>query len=164
VIRALRPADAEAYVRLRGEGLLEEPLAFGASPEDDVASSVDFVRNAFADPSQATFGAFATDLAGIVGINRERHRKRAHRAVLWGLYVTPAQRGRGLGRALMEAALGFARSLDGVDYVELGVGDWNRSAMKLYRKLGFVAWGTETDALRVGGTTVTEHHMVLRLR
>jgi ribosomal protein S18 acetylase RimI-like enzyme len=164
VIRALSPADAEAYVRVRAEALRQDPLAFGAAPGDDVASSVDFVRNALADPLQATFGAFATDLVGIVGINRERHRKRAHRAVLWGLYVTPAHRGRGFGRCLTEAALRFARSLDGVDYVELGVGDWNHGAMKLYQELGFVAWGAEIDALRVGDTKVTEHHMVLRLR
>jgi ribosomal protein S18 acetylase RimI-like enzyme len=84
--------------------------------------------------------------------------------VVWGLYVTPAHRGQGLGRSLMEAALGFARSLDGVDYVALGVGDWNRKALELYQDLGFVAWGTEVDALRVGDATVAEHHMVLRLR
>ena len=32
VIRPLREADAESYVELRRRGLLEAPLAFGASP------------------------------------------------------------------------------------------------------------------------------------
>jgi len=36
VIRQLREPDAESYVELRRQGLLEAPLAFGASPEDDM--------------------------------------------------------------------------------------------------------------------------------
>ena len=171
-VRALAPDDAESYVELRAQALLQDPLSFTAGPGDDVASSVDFVRRALADPDQATFGAFVdrgapeagSELVGIVGINRERHRKRAHRAVIWGLYVTPAHRGHRVGRVLMEAAIAFARSLDGVEYVDLGVGDWNRAAMRLYQDLGFTIWGTEADSLRVGDTVVAEHHMVLRLR
>jgi ribosomal protein S18 acetylase RimI-like enzyme len=171
-VRALGPDDAESYVELRTQALLQDPLSFTAGPGDDVASSVDFVRLALADSNQATFGAFvdgaararAPELAGIVAINRERHRKRAHRAVIWGLYVTPAHRGSGLGRALMTAALAHARSVEGVEYVDLGVGDWNRAAMRLYQDHGFTMWGTEADSLRVGDTVVAEHHMVLRLR
>jgi ribosomal protein S18 acetylase RimI-like enzyme len=170
-IRALVPADAERYVVLRREALLAEPRAFSSGPEDDVASSVDHVRRSLADPDQATFGAFAasdggaaTELVGIVRIHRERHRKRAHRSMITGLYVRSSQRSRGVGRALMDAALGFARSLGGVEYVDLGVGDFNAAALGLYRELGFESWGTEQDSLRVGDDVVAEHHMVLRLR
>jgi hypothetical protein len=45
VIRPLREADAESYVTLRRQGLLEAPLSFGASPEDDIAASAEAVRD-----------------------------------------------------------------------------------------------------------------------
>jgi ribosomal protein S18 acetylase RimI-like enzyme len=170
VVRALAPGDAEIYVAIRARALAEEPLSFTSGPGDDRAASIDFVRNALGDPRQALFGAFveregeAPALVGIIGIVREPRRKRAHRASLWGLYVMPSHRGRSVGRSLMNAALAWARSIDGVEYVDLAVSAWNRAALRLYEDLGFVAWGTEPDALRAGDSVVADHHMTLRLR
>jgi ribosomal protein S18 acetylase RimI-like enzyme len=164
-------------VAIRGRALAADPLAFGSSPGEGSTSSVDFIRRALANPQQAIFGVFADESAGtppsrggstmplgIVGIRREPHKKSAHRATIWGLWVTREQRGRGLARALMEEALRFARTLEGVEYVSLSVGDWNASAKALYLDLGFTSWGIERDALRVGDDVVDEHHMSLRLR
>jgi ribosomal protein S18 acetylase RimI-like enzyme len=53
------------------------------------------------------------------------------------LYVAPAQRGRGLGRALMVAVLDAARER-GADRVELGTSEADRAARALYESLGFV--------------------------
>jgi ribosomal protein S18 acetylase RimI-like enzyme len=134
------------------------------------------VRTALEGPSQAIFGAFADGkpaptapagtevLIGVVGIRREDQKKSAHRATIWGLWVVPEQRGRGIARALMEEALRFARTLDGVEIVQLAVGDWNAPAKRLYLDLGFTSWGIERDALRHGDDVVDEHHMSLRLR
>jgi ribosomal protein S18 acetylase RimI-like enzyme len=52
------------------------------------------------------------------------------------LYVTPAQRGNGFGRALMEAALHEARER-GADTMEIGVDEPDRAARRLYESLGF---------------------------
>ena len=52
------------------------------------------------------------------------------------LYVVPDQRGRGLGRALMEAAIEVARS-KGADYMDLGTGEDDVAARALYESLGF---------------------------
>jgi ribosomal protein S18 acetylase RimI-like enzyme len=162
-VRQLREDDASAYVEVRCEALEREPLAFAASPEDDRALSIPFVREAFGRSSQATFGAFAPELVGVVGIYLDPHRKAAHKAHLWGLYVTPAHRGSRIGRSLTEAALGFARALPGVSWVQLGVSATARSAIGLYRSVGFVTWATEPDALRVGADSVAVHHMMLAL-
>ena len=175
IVRALASADAESYVAVRARALVSDPLAFGSSPGDDRVSSLDFVRRAVAQPGQAIFGAFAAGrpstpaagtemLIGVVGIRREEHKKSAHRSTIWGLWVIPESRGRGVGRALMEEALRFARTLDGVEYVQLAVGDWNTAARNLYQELGFTTWGIERDALRHGDDVVAEHHMSLRLR
>jgi len=49
----------------------------------------------------AIFGAFdGQDLVGTVGLHRERGLKLAHKAVIWGVYVAPSFRQRGVGRLL----------------------------------------------------------------
>jgi ribosomal protein S18 acetylase RimI-like enzyme len=67
------------------------------------------------------------------------------RAAIWStglecylaeLYVTPAQRGQGLGRALMEAALREARNR-GADTMDIGVDEPDLAARRLYESLGF---------------------------
>jgi GNAT superfamily N-acetyltransferase len=52
------------------------------------------------------------------------------------LYVTPARRGGGLGRALMHAALREARA-EGADTMEIGVDEPDLAARRLYESLGF---------------------------
>ena len=67
------------------------------------------------------------------------------RAAIWSaglecylaeLYVTPASRGRGLGRALMESALREARAR-GADTMDIGVDEPDLVARRLYESLGF---------------------------
>ena len=52
------------------------------------------------------------------------------------LYVVPAARGRGLGRALMNAAMDLARD-EGADYMDLGTAETDVAARALYESLGF---------------------------
>jgi len=52
------------------------------------------------------------------------------------LYVVPAMRGRGLGRALMNAAMDLARA-EGADYMDLGTAETDVAARALYESLGF---------------------------
>jgi len=52
------------------------------------------------------------------------------------LYVAPGRRGRGLGRALMDAAIELARD-EGADHMDLGTSDDDVAARALYESLGF---------------------------
>ena len=52
------------------------------------------------------------------------------------LYVVPDQRGQGLGRALMEAAIELARR-EGADHMDLGTSEDDVAARALYESLGF---------------------------
>jgi ribosomal protein S18 acetylase RimI-like enzyme len=52
------------------------------------------------------------------------------------LYVVPVQRGHGLGRALMDAAIALARER-GADRMDLGTGEDDTAARALYESLGF---------------------------
>ncbi len=162
-IRRLVCEDTDACIRIRREALEQDPSAFSASPADDVGLRADFVRQSLSRADQATFGAFAPGLVGLVGVSRDRQLKASHKAHLWGLYVSAAHRRRGIGRFLVEAALRFAWELNGVSQVHLGVSGSSAAAIALYEQLGFIAWGTERDGLRIGARFVTVHHMVLTL-
>jgi ribosomal protein S18 acetylase RimI-like enzyme len=52
------------------------------------------------------------------------------------LYVAPERRGRGLGRALMEAAIELARA-EGETNMDLGTSEDDVAARALYESLGF---------------------------
>ena len=58
-------------------------------------------------------------------------------AYLEELYVAPAKRGRGLGRALLDAAMEAARE-EGAARMELGTSEDDVAARALYESLGFI--------------------------
>jgi RimJ/RimL family protein N-acetyltransferase len=165
LVRKLNPDDAEAWASLRHEALLAHPLAFGASVPDDLSSLVDSVRPRLAASEEsAVFGAFDNDdLVGIVGIVRNTGKER-HKALIWGMYVTPAKRRHGLGELLLRAAIEQTRSWPGVELVHLSVSEFAGDARKLYERMGFQVWGREPRALFWDGRFADESHMVLDLR
>jgi ribosomal protein S18 acetylase RimI-like enzyme len=69
---------------------------------------------------------------------------------------------RGIGRALMNALLQWARSTPSVDKVELQVRSTNEPAIALYRSLGFVEEGRKTKRLKIGpGHYIDDVYMAL---
>ena len=165
MIRPLTEADVDAFIALRQRALRECPLAFSASAEADFASSRESLGPQIArGPDWMLFGAFEDGvLAGAVGLMRARHTKGAHRMQLWGMYVAPEHRGRGLGAHLLDAAIGHARALADVLWIDLGVTTAAAAARRLYERAGFTVWGTQREALRHEGHVVDEHHMALRI-
>jgi ribosomal protein S18 acetylase RimI-like enzyme len=164
MVRRLTLEDAGRFQALRREALDREPFAFGSSLEDDRFRSADLVREMLLDAEQAVFGAFDPDLVGMAGVLRLNRRKLRHKAQLWGVYVRAEHRGRNLGRALVEAAIRFARDQDGVRLLHLTVTERATAAAALYAKLGFVVWGVEPGGLCIDDVEVAERHMVLRLQ
>ncbi|MBS0377116.1 MAG: GNAT family N-acetyltransferase [Proteobacteria bacterium] len=163
-IRSLNSVDADALYDLRREALLDSPLAFSASPEDDIAGSTEAVRSQLENRSGSlVFGAFEGGLHGMLGINRARHIKAARKAYLWGMYVQPDWRGQGIGAALLATAISHARTLSGVRAVYLSVSEASPSARRLYERAGFRLWATEPDSLQVGEQLLSEYHLMLRL-
>ncbi|MFI4867846.1 MAG: GNAT family N-acetyltransferase [Steroidobacterales bacterium] len=62
-------------------------------------------RSSSSAATSAIFGAVKNDQwAGMVGVYRREGRKANHRAQLWGMFVTPVLRRRGVGLALLSAA------------------------------------------------------------
>jgi RimJ/RimL family protein N-acetyltransferase len=168
----LTPSDAGRYVAPRREMLADSPWASAGSEGDDRGLDAVGLRASLARPEGYAILALAGGPGGAgrggpliaaAGAVREEKAKRRHLALIWGVYVAPAHRGRGLGRSLVTAALAVARSWPGVEVAHLTVSEGAPAARRLYESLGFVAWGTEPDALRVEGRSYAETHMLLVL-
>jgi ribosomal protein S18 acetylase RimI-like enzyme len=157
LIRILTSDDAAAFQALRLRGLRESPGAFGSTYENEVDTPLEQIAERLARGAGregVMFGAFDDDgggLVGLAGLGRQNGPKSRHRAGVWGMYVAPKARGRGVGRALMEALIAHARTLDGVERLTLGVEAGNEAARALYHSLGFVTYGIEPEAYKLDG-------------
>jgi ribosomal protein S18 acetylase RimI-like enzyme len=161
-IRSLEARDADAFQKLRLQGLKEFPAAFASSYEEECDLPLDSVAARLGNQAYGVvLGAFnAHVLVGMMGVRREHHRKLAHKALLWGVYVAPEGRKCGVGQMLGRAALDFAKARLGVRQVTLGVGADNAAAIALYRRLGFEPFGIEPGYLFVDGEYRDEMHMI----
>ncbi|MGH7243870.1 MAG: GNAT family N-acetyltransferase [Phycisphaerales bacterium] len=155
--------DAVDYVALRREMLADSPWSFLASPEQDRGCDVEKVRASLGRVDAAIIGVRENGiLLAVAGATREEALKRRHIAVIWGVYVTPVARGRGLARAVVARAIEVARQWPGIGAIQLAVNANAPKARKLYESLGFKEWGYEPDAVRIDGTSYGEHHMAIQ--
>jgi len=165
-VRKLTPADATAFQSLRLLGLRECPTAFASSYEEECNIALPSIADRLGPRhDRAIFGAFEEqELIGLVGVKREDLRKLSHKAYIWGMYVAPANRKRGVGRQLIGEALSFALSELHVRQVMLGVNAENGAAIALYEHMGFKSFGREPCFMLVDGIAQDELQMVYMLR
>jgi ribosomal protein S18 acetylase RimI-like enzyme len=162
LIRRLVPSDAVAYQALRLAALRECPSAFSSSYEEECGTPLATIEGHMApDSGRNRFGVFdGAELVGVVGVGREDARKLRHKAFIRGMYVASAQRGKGGGKQLLEHALAFAASMEGVRQVTLSVTGGNAAAIALYESMGFKVYGREPGAMLVDGVLYDDVQMV----
>jgi ribosomal protein S18 acetylase RimI-like enzyme len=136
--------------------------AFTSTPEERAREPDSWWIARIADPkgfSQA-FGAFVGDeLVGTVTIEFYAKPKTRHKSLVIGMFVHDAQRGQGVGRALLEAALAAARERGGVVVITLTVTEGNAAAIGLYQRAGFQTFGVEPMAIATPTGFLGKVHM-----
>ena len=121
-LRLLKEADAAAFSALRFAGLERCPQAFGTSAEIWRTLSLGAVRERTRTRLEGNFtlGAFMDGgLCGTAGLRRLDDKER-HKAQVRGVYVTESARGRGVGKALLEALIERAKIYSDLEQLSLG--------------------------------------------
>jgi RimJ/RimL family protein N-acetyltransferase len=166
-IRELAASDADQYADLRLRMLREYSEAFTSSFEEDSVKPLVWAQERLAPgknaPHDFVLGAFTKDgtLIGSVGLGVETRTKQRHKALLFGMYVTTEQMAHGVGRALLDACLDRARSIPGLEQINLTVTTTNVRSVRFYEAAGFRIFGVEERALKINGAYYPTAHMVL---
>jgi RimJ/RimL family protein N-acetyltransferase len=138
VVRPADPGDAQGVKEL-GDEVSAEPEGWLAMQDGwrSVGDERRYLRAIRRYPHAAVFVAEAEDgqIVGRLSIARDQHPASRHVADL-GLMVARSHRRQGIGRALLEAAVEWARA-SGVQKLELHVFTYNEAAIKLYEQFGF---------------------------
>ena len=165
-IITLPPARWREAKQLRLEALLDTPTAFASSYEEEAAlpEEVWIARLTTAverDGNVTFFAEVDGALVGMAGAGWSGKAKLRHVAEVYGVYVAPEIRGRGIARRLMDRLLDELRSMGQIEKVSLGVTSDNAAAVRIYEKLGFEIVGTARRELRVDGRYYDLHFMEL---
>jgi len=168
-IRSMLEPDLLAYKALRDAMLTGHPEAFTSDAETESQRDLASYRSRLAGGSGGgtLFTLLAVDGTRVVGAltcEREPRRKVQHIAHLVGMMVADTHRGRGIGRALLAAAVARLQAVPGVAQLTLSVTASNRAAVGLYESMGFTRYGRLTDAIRLpDGRRLDKDLMLLRL-
>jgi L-phenylalanine/L-methionine N-acetyltransferase len=151
VVRPAEPRDA-AELKELGDAVSAEPEGWLATLNGwrSVADERRYLRAVRRYPHAAVFVAESEDGRVVARLSIARDQNPASRHVAdVGLMVDATFRRHGIGRALLEAAVEWARSV-GIRKLELHVFPWNEAAIALYEDFGFVREGYRTGHYRKG--------------
>jgi RimJ/RimL family protein N-acetyltransferase len=166
-VRELRPSDLEAYKALRDHALAHHEAAFNSDAATEARRSAASYASRLGDEANSGFalGAFRGDrLVGAVTLERDPRIKVRHIGHVIDTMVHSDEIGHGVGRALMGALVERASADPELQQLTLTVTAGNAAAERLYSRAGFVVFGTQPRAIRVGNRFLDKHHMVLNLR
>ena len=148
-VRHAEPEDFEAMHRIMSApkvaaGTLQLPL-----------QSAEAWRKRLAEPPEGLFLLAACvegEVVGNLGLETFPNRPRVRHAGTIGMAVRDEWQGRGVGTALLGAALDLADNWLNLSRVELTVYTYNAAGIALYKKFGFEMEGTHRRyAFRDGG-------------
>ncbi|MCA0456608.1 MAG: GNAT family N-acetyltransferase [Chloroflexi bacterium] len=164
-IHEVNEAEMPAMWTLWVRALHDHPQAFGAPYEwargvtDE--QSRDLLRNIVAGEG-FLLGAWVEDApVGMLHFSRQQGEKFRHKGEIGAVYVMPEQRGGGIAKALIQAAVGRARTVAGMAVIGLSVNSENTAAIKTYEACGFTRYGVEPKGMRVEGQDIDLLHMTL---
>ncbi len=139
IVRRLEPSDYEAVYKiycgpLAVRGTLQLPLP-----------SAESWKKRLAEPPEGLYqlaACAAGEVVGQLGLQTFPSRPRRKHAAKIGMAVRDDWQGKGVGSALMQAAVDLAEKWLNISRLELEVFVDNETAIGLYKKFGFVIEGT----------------------
>lgn len=163
IIENARPEAAAAILEyLKAVGGETDNLNMGAEGLPTTVENEESYLRSLTDSLEGVMYTAKEDgeIIGIAHVSRLK-RRMSHRASI-GVSVRRCAWHRGVGTALMEKLIAFARN-NSLEQLELEVRSDNERAIRLYEKFGFTKVGTIPAFLKVNGENFSCDYMVLRL-
>ncbi len=142
-IRKITTEDWELLRAVRLEALSSSPEAFSSKHADALKISEEEWKKQLADPHNSFFLVFDGERpVGMARLSTKQPELPTNAALIASVYVNEEMRGKGVGRALIDAVIVHAKSIDGISGLQLSVRQTQQTAMNLYQSLGFKNVGT----------------------
>ena len=162
-IVALGPHDWRDLRVIRLEALRSEPAAFSSSFEETLTwSDEDWRRRLTNEPRLHLLARVQNRPIGMVGGYLGSDDGDEGVAVVFGMYVTSEQRGKGIGRLLLTSLIDRLSAFPQITTIRLGV--TQDPARTLYESVGFQVVGKTEEGIVVDDRQYDELIMELRVR
>jgi ribosomal protein S18 acetylase RimI-like enzyme len=157
--RQLQQQDATRLIQLRLAVLSANPYSFSITEDEERQASKGVIERVIDNHAKSEerqiLGAWGDgDLLGVVGMERYPGKVEKHKAHLWGPYVHTNSRHQGIGCTLVRKAVDFSFSITGVELILIEVSKASRSALSIFKNIGFVETGVQKRALCFNGKYV----------
>ncbi len=166
MIRQLEPNDSTSYYKIRLEGLQLHPEAFGTGADAWSNATDEQVKNLLEKSNHDDFvlGYFQNDeLAGVIGLKREKKHSVGHKGTVWGLFVLPRFRNLGIGKALLKELIAITSQNHELKYVRAVVTVSSLNAEHVFKSCGFTTYGVEQRGIKEGTTFFDQSFMMRSL-
>lgn len=145
-IALLQAEDWRELRAIRLEAFSQSPAAFSTTLAEALARPDDDWRQRLAAARSIHLAARGEGrVIGLAGAHLESDEGDQTVAVVFGMYVSEAFRGRGIGRLLLQALLDRLQAMPRIETVRLWVRPSQRPALRLYESLGFRIDGEADD-------------------
>ena len=156
MIRRLALADAHALQTLRLLALKHDPLSYVSTLKLEASLPLSYHETKIShnthEPVFGIYGLFAKDeLIGTLFLSYEWLPKLAHTGSLYELFVHPNHRRQGHGHALLSHVIDQAKSFKALEQITLNVNSGNTASINLYKKHGFIQYGTRPQGVKEAG-------------
>lgn len=151
-VREARKEDS-TDIQLFVATLLQERLdgIFARSEAPSLENIETLVQRLGSEKNSCYFLAYDNSrLVGILDLHGAQHPQKQHCAG-FGMSVSAAFRGKGVGKALVQSMLDFASGTNILRRIELEVFETNVRAIRLYEAMGFNLEGKRKEAVLVNG-------------
>ena len=163
IIKEARTEDAVKLIEYtKIVGAQTDNLSFGKEGAGDTPEVEEFIKRISSDSKSAMYFAWKNDdIVGCANISGMK-RRMSHRAN-FAISVAKSEWGSGIGSALLEKCISFAKDNE-IEIINLDTRSDNIRAISLYKKFGFIKIGQMPAFSKINGEYIDADLMYLDLR
>ena len=163
IIKEARTEDAVKLIEYtKIVGAQTDNLSFGKEGAGDTPEVEEFIKRINSDPKSVMYFAWKNDdIVGSANISGMK-RRMSHRAN-FAISVAKSEWGSGIGSALLEKCISFAKDNE-IEIINLDTRSDNIRAISLYKKFGFIKIGQMPAFSKINGEYIDADLMYLDLR